>query len=430
MFKDADDPLRYIKDSRIKMVDLQFCNLFGGLHHLTLPASRIDEKTFERGDAFDGSSVPGYSRLESGDMALKPDATTAFLNPFYEAPTVSVICSVVEADTGPPYARDPRGIARRAEQYLKSTGIATRSWWGPELEFYVFDAVTYANETYLAQYRLESEEAIWNTGESARRGYSIRKGGGYHASPPQDRLHDLRSEAVQILEQIGIPVRYHHHEVGGPGQCEIEPMMGPIVRSGDAVMLIKYVVRMVADKRGKTATFMPKPLHGEAGNGLHYHQQLFNKDEPVFHDKTGYAGLSKVALQYIAGLLDHGPSLLGLTNPSTNSFKRLIPGFEAPVNLFFSLGNRSAAIRVPKYATDPMEKRFEFRPPDATANPYLSMAAMLMAGIDGIKRELDPTKMGFGPIDEYVFKWPEEQRVDQAPARLAQLGAAPPRERL
>jgi glutamine synthetase len=417
MFKNADELLRHIRDDKIKMVDLQFCNLFGGWHHLTLPASRIDEATLERGDAFDGSSVPGYAKLESGDMALKPDITTAFDNPFYELPTVSVICSVVEADNGRPYSRDPRGIAMRAEAYLKNNGIATRSVWGPELEFYVFDRVDHGSETNFAQYRIDSEEAVWNVGQDSKdhRGYTIRKGGGYHAAPPQDRLHDLRSEAVEILERIGVPVRYHHHEVGGPGQCEIEPMMGSIVRMGDATMLIKYVVRMVADRRGKTATFMPKPLYGEAGSGLHFHQQLFNKDEPVFFDKNGYAGLSNKALNYIAGLLSHGPSLLALTNPSTNSFKRLIPGFEAPVNLIFSLGNRSAAIRVPKYATAPNEKRFEFRPPDATTNPYLAMAAQLMAGIDGIKRALDPTKLGFGPIDENIFKWSEEKRATIKP---------------
>jgi glutamine synthetase len=412
MFKDADDLLRHIQDPRIKMVDLRFCNLFGGWHHLTLPASRVDEKVLERGDAFDGSSVPGYSKLEAGDMALKPDVTTAFEDPFFELPTISVICSVVEADTGKPYARDPRGICLKAESYLKSTGIATHSVWGPELEFYVFDSVDHGGETNFAQYRIDSEEAVWNAGRNDRKqmGYCIPRGGGYHACPPQDRLAQLRGEAVQILEQIGVPVRYHHHEVGGPGQCEIEPMMGPMLKMGDAIMLIKYVVRMVADRRGKTATFMPKPLYGEAGSGLHFHQQLFKGKEPVFYDSKGYGGLSSTARSFIAGLLDHGSSLLAITNPSTNSFKRLVPGFEAPVNTFFSLGNRSAAIRVPKYAIEPDEKRFEFRPPDATCNGYLAMAAMLLAGIDGVKRALDPTPMGFGPIDENIFKWTDAER--------------------
>lgn len=426
MFQDADDLLRHIRDPRIKMVDLKFCNLFGGWHHLTLPASRIDEEVLLRGDAFDGSSVPGYSKLEAGDLALKPDPTTAFEDPFCQLPTISIICSVVEADTGRPYARDPRGICSRAEAFLKASGLGTHSVWGPELEFYVFDKVDHGSETNFTQYRIDSEEAVWNVGQNAsqHRGYTIRRGGGYHACPPQDRLNDLRSEAVEILEQIGVPVRYHHHEVGGPGQCEIEPMMGPILKMGDAVQLIKYVVRMVADRRGRTATFMPKPLHGEAGSGLHFHQQVFKGSEPVFYDKDGYAGLSKAARSYVAGLLDHGPSLLGLCNPSTNSYKRLVPGFEAPVNLFYSLGNRSAAIRVPKYAVKPEEKRFEFRPPDATTNPYLAMAAMLMAGLDGIKRNLDPGAMGFGPIDENIFSWTDAKRAATIKPLPDSLGGA------
>jgi glutamine synthetase len=417
MFKDVDDLLRAIRDPRIKMVDLRFCNLFGGQHHLTLPASRIDEKTLLRGEAFDGSSVPGYAKLECGDMALKPDPATAFEDPFCALPTIAVICSVNEADTGQPYSRDPRGICVRAEEYLRSTGIASHSVWGPELEFYVFDKVDHGSETNFAQYRIDSEEAVWNVGQPDRHhmGYSIPHGGGYHASPPQDRLAELRSEAVDIMEQIGIPIRYHHHEVGGPGQCEIEPMMGRMLRMADAIMIMKYVVRMVADRRGKTATFMPKPLLGEAGSGLHFHQHLFKGEQPVFFDEKGYAGLSRIAESYTAGLLEHGPSLLAMTNPSTNSFKRLVPGFEAPVNLFYSLGNRSAAIRVPKYATLPAEKRIEFRPPDATCNGYLAMAAMLMAGIDGVRRELDPRALGFGPIDENIFTWSAAQRESIKP---------------
>jgi glutamine synthetase len=417
MFRDADDLLRAIRDPRIKMVDLQFCNLFGGWHHLTLPATRVDEKLLKRGEAFDGGSVAGYAKLEAGDMSLLPDPTTAFEDPFYEQPTITVLCSIVEADTGAPCARDPRGIAMRAEKHLVDSGLGTHSVWGPELEFYIFDGVDHGGETNFAQYRIESEEAVWNAGDPdmRHRGYSIPRGGGYHACPPMDRLADLRNECVDILEKIGIPVRYHHHEVGGPGQCEIEPMMGPMLRMGDAVMITKYVVRRVAERRGKTATFMPKPLHGEAGSGMHFHQHFFKGQEPVFYDPTGYAGLSKLARAYIAGMLIHGRSLLALTNPSTNSYKRLVPGYEAPVNLFYSLGNRSASIRVPKYAVLPDEKRMEFRPPDATCNPYLAMAGMLMAGIDGIKRDLDPTAEGFGPIDENIFTWSDEKRATIKP---------------
>lgn len=412
-----EDLLRHVRDAKVRMVDLRFCNLFGGWHHLTLPAAHIDEKTLERGEAFDGSSIPGYSKLECGDLALRPDVSTAFDDPFCELPTVTIICSIVEADNGRPYARDPRGICEKAEAYLRASGCGTHSLWGPELEFYVFDKVDHGSETNFTQYRVDSEEAVWNVGQNTQqhRGYSIRRGGGYLVCPPQDRLQDLRSEAVEILERIGVTVRYHHHEVGGPGQCEIEPQMGSMLKMGDAIMLIKYVVRMVADRRGRTTTFMPKPLHGEAGSGLHFHQYFFKGEEAVFFDQQGYAGLSKLARSYTAGLLEHGASLLAITNPSTNSYKRLVPGFEAPVNLFYSLGNRSAAIRVPKYAVLPHEKRIEFRPPDATSNGYLAMAAMLMAGLDGIKRGLDPSALGFGPIDENIFHWPEEKRATIKP---------------
>ena len=428
MFRNADDLLRAISDHSIRMVDLQFSSLFGTWHHLTLPASRVDEVFFTRGEAFDGASVPGYAKLEAGDMSILPDVCTAFIDPFYEIPTLTVLCSVVEADTLVPCSRDPRGIALRAEKYLKDSGLATNSVWGPELEFYVFDSVQHGAAPGVCQYRIESEEAPWNAGSKARNGlgYQIQHGRGYHACPPMDRLADMRNECVDVLEQIGVAIRYHHHEVGGPGQCEIEPAMGPIDKMGDAVMLSKYVIRRVAEKWGLTVTFMPKPLYGEAGSGMHFHQHLFNNGEPVFYDKTGYAGLSQLARAYIAGLLAHGASLLGLTNPSTNSYKRLVPGFEAPVNLFYSLGNRSAAIRVPKYAVEPHEKRMEFRPPDATCNPYLAMAAMLMAGIDGMKKLMDPATMGFGPIDENIFHWPEEKlaTIQPLPASLPAALAA------
>ena len=297
----------------------------------------------------------------------------------------------------------------------------------------MFDNVDHGSETNFAQYRIDSEEAVWNVGQPDRqhRGYTIPRGGGYHACPPQDRLAELRSEAVEILEQIGIPIRYHHHEVGGPGQCEIEPMMGPMLKMADAIMIIKYVVRMVADRRGKTATFMPKPLHGEAGSGLHFHQHLFERRTAgLLRPKAGYAGLSKLAESYTAGLLEHGPSLLALTNPSTNSFKRLVPGFEAPTNLFYSLGNRSAAIRVPKYATLPAEKRVEFRPPDATCNGYLAMAAMLMAGSRRNTSQARPARARVWP-DRREHLQVDRRRAgeDQAAARLARSGAPRARRR-
>jgi glutamine synthetase len=328
---------------------------------------------------------------------------------------------VTEADTRAPFSGDPRSVARKAQEVLRASGVADRSLWGPEFEFYVFDSVKYINEGHRAMYEIDSAEAYWNADDPKDTGGSrIPRHSGYHATPPLDRHHDLRSEVAHLLEERGIRVKYHHHEVGGPGQCEIEVERETLLRSGDIVVLAKYFVRMVASRHGKIATFMPKPLFGEAGSGMHFHQHLFLGDEPVFYDAEGYAGLSQTARAYVAGILDHGPALLALTNPSTNSFRRLIPGFEAPVNLFFSLANRSAAIRIPKYATEPDSKRIEFRPPDATCNPYLAMAGQLLAGLDGIARDLDPSEEGYGPIDENVFAMTEEEqrRIRPLPTSL------------
>jgi len=376
-----------------------------------MPAGRFDERVAASGVGFDGSSV-GFAALEAGDMAAQPDLRTGFRDPFFELPTLSFLCNIVEADTARPSLLDPRGIARRAEAHLRETGVATESLWLPELEFYLFDRVLYGSGVNYASYRVDAREAYWNSegGEFQNYGFQIPPHGGYHAIPPSDSTYNLRSEMTHTLETLGVPTKYHHHEVGGPGQCEIELPLVPLVQAGDAVMLTKYVIRMVAYRHGKTAVFLPKPLYNEAGSGLHFHQTLRKGDQAVFYDAEGYAGLSAAALHYIAGLLTHGPALLALTNPSTNSFRRLVPGFEAPICLFFSLGNRIAAIRVPKYATTPEAKRFEFRPPDATCNPYLALAAQLLAGLDGIQRQLDPGAEGFGPIDENIFDWTEERR--------------------
>ncbi len=410
MFERSAEAIAYIRNNGIEMLDVKFSNLFGGWHHITMPAARVSERLLEEGEGFDGSSVPGFTRLEKGDMLLVPDLATAFIDPFCRVKTLSFLGTIVTTEDHTAYIRDPRGILRRAEAYLASLGWATRSCWGPELEFYVFDSVQYENTVNAAWYAVDSDEAAWRAKERTGTGYAVPIGRGYHAAPPLDRLHDLRTEMVKIIGELGIPVRYHHHEVGGPGQCEIEPAMGPALKLADAVQIIKYVAKMLAVRNGKTTTFMPKPLYGEAGNGLHFHMTTYKGDEPVFYDAKGYAGLSPLALSFIAGVLDHAPSLLGLCNPSTNSYKRLVPGYEAPINLFFSLGNRSAAVRIPAYAKQPREKRFEFRPPDATCNPYLAMAAILLAGIDGVARKLDPTACGFGPIDENIFEWPEEKR--------------------
>lgn len=352
-------------------------------------------------------------------MVLVPDLTTAFVDPFWEAATLSFICSTLEADTHQIFANDPRNIAIRAEAYLRSTGIADRSLWGPEFEFYIFDNVAYENGVNRAGYRLDSNEADWNSGTGGH-GHYIPLHGGYHAIPPKDQLYNLRSEMSLHLEKMGVPVKYHHHEVGGPGQSEIEtPMMG-LVAAGDATMLVKYVTKMTAHAHGKTVTFMLKPLYGEAGSGMHFHQHLFKGHENVFYDPQGYGCMSETALYYIGGLLKHGAALLAFTNPSTNSYRRLVPGYEAPVNAFFSLGNRSAAVRIPKYANQPETARLEFRPPDATCNVYLALAAQLLAGLDGIQQRIDPRQHGYGPIDANIFAWSEAQRaaIQKLPASM------------
>jgi glutamine synthetase len=409
MFTTFQKASEFVKKNDIKMVDLKFCDLWGRWHHLTLSGSQFTPEVMEEGIGFDGSAV-GLKSVKAGDMVLIPDLDTGMVDPFWDMPTLSFICTTLEADTQAIFPNDPRNIAIRAEQYLVESGIASESRWGPEFEFYIFDEVAYDNGVNHSSYRLDSNEADWNSARGGH-GHYIPLQGGYHAIPPKDQLFNLRSEICLHLESMGMTIKYHHHEVGGPGQSEIEtPMMG-LVRAGDATMLVKYVTKMTANLYGKTATFMPKPLYGEAGSGMHFHQHLFKEGRNLFYDEHGYGALSKEALYYIGGLLTHGPALLALTNPSTNSYRRLVPGFEAPINAFFSLGNRSAAVRIPKYTTQPDTARFEFRPPDATCNVYLALAGQLLAGLDGIQRKIDPTQAGFGPIDANVFAWSDEQRA-------------------
>lgn len=413
MFENVHQAMAFAKDRGIQNIDLKFVNLYGGWHHISLPPSQLDPSIVEEGVGFDGSSTPGFKTIESGDMVLVPDFTTAFIDPFWHAPTLSFLCDVCEADTRAPYYRDPRGIARRAEAYLRETGIASESIWGPEFEFYVFDEMRYANAQNLAYYELASGESPAERLHKGRvtEGVAISRQRGYHAIPPGDRCYELRVEVVHELEKAGIKVRYHHHEVGASGQQEIEVLGGPLLRMADVTMMVKYFVRMVAARHNKHATFMPKPIHQEAGSGMHFHQHLFQDGAPLFYGETGYGGLSELAQQYVAGILDHADALVGLTSPTTNSFKRLVPGFEAPVNAFYSLGNRSAAIRIPKYATTPMTKRIEFRPPDAACNPYLAMAAQLLAGMDGIQRRLVPSELGFGPFEDDMFAQSSEAEM-------------------
>lgn len=399
MFGSIAEALGYIRQHDVAMVDLKVTGVNGQWLHLTLPASRLSESHFESGVGYDGSSGSGFTQVEKGDVAARPVLETAFMDPICKHATLSFLCETVAADTHESVAFDPRVIAQKAVQSMRDRGIARQALMAPEFEFYVFDDVRIVNSPFRRGVTIRSSESGPGAGVP-----SIRTKGGYLRVPPADRLHDLRSEIALTLAKVGVDVRYHHHEVGGPGQCEIELDMTDLVRAADQAMLVKYIVKNVARQYGLVATFMPKPIYGEAGNGMHVHQRLVGADdEPVFFDDQNgnYANFSNDGLNYIAGLLHHGRALTGFTNPSTNSFKRLVEGYEAPVNLFFSLGNRSAAIRIPGYAVEPDEKRMEYRPPDGTANAYLMLAAMLMAGVDGIrnKRYERTSNHSFGPYD-------------------------------
>ncbi|MCD6326881.1 type I glutamate--ammonia ligase [bacterium] len=400
-----DELISYLSGS-FRFCDLKYCDLIGRWHHITVPTSGAGLESLRTGIGFDGSSVPGFTRLERGDMILRPDPGTAFIDPFYEEPTLSVICDCLLCDTNEPFERDPRHIARKAEAFLRGFGEADEAFWLPELEFNVVSGASYYDESYGSGYTLRamgSRSVLSSLGEE---GIDLGLGpkAGYHALPPMDQLAQLRTEMVKSMEDAGISVRYHHHEVGADGQVEIECLFSTLQKTADNILTAKYLIRNIARESGHVAVFLPKPFFGEAGNGMHFHQYLRKGGEPVFYQEGNYADLSDVALHYIGGILRHGRSLLAFTNPSTNSYKRLVPGYEAPTNLFFSSGNRSAAIRIPLYANTPETKCMEFRPGDATMNPYLAMAAMLMAGLDGIKNKIDPTAEGFGPIDLNITK--------------------------
>lgn len=415
MFETFEEARTYIQDHAITMIDLKCCDLWGRWHHLTLPACGFDHELLDRGVGVDGSSL-GFKTVDTGDLMLCPELATGFVDPFWEEPTLSFLCLLREPGSGEIYPHEPRRLALRAEAYLQASEIADASHWGPELEFYLFDSIAYENRMNAASYRIEAREAAWGS-HAPGSGYTIARQDGYHAIAPHDQLHNVRSLICRRLEAMGVAIKYHHHEVGGPGQCEIETPMLPHLAATDAAMMIKYVIRMTAVERGLTATFMPKPLHDEAGSGLHFHQNLWRDGRNVFYDPDGYGSLSEIGRFYVGGLLLHGGAVMAFTNPSTNSFRRLVPGFEAPISAIYSLGNRSAAVRIPKYANQPQSARFEFRPPDGTCNPYLATAVQLMAGIDGIRNRHDPTELGFGPIDEDVFSWP--------PERLATIKALP-----
>jgi len=412
VFATSQEALKYIADQEISMVDLKVAGVMGQWLHITIPARSFTAKYFEEGVGYDGSSGAGFGKVESGDVAALPLPGSAFLDPFWERPTISFLCDTVTADTKQPFAADPRTIAQRAVAFMRQSGVADEALMGPEFEFHVFDSVETADDPYETGIRVVCSE-VHNEGTSP----SINRKNGYMRVPPAEHLHDLRSEICATLGEMGIPIRYHHHEVGAPGQCEIEVDLCPLVQAADQAMIIKYVVKNLAHRRGKIATFMPKPIFGESGNGMHVHQRLEGKGENLFfhNGKKNYADLSDLALHYIAGLLAHGRALSGLTNPSTNSYKRLVEGYEAPVNLFFSLANRSAAIRVPRYAVTADDKRIEYRPPDFTGNIYLTLAGMLMAGLDGIASKSDPTAHNFGPFDVDIAQQDESFRSKITP---------------
>jgi len=412
MFETAQEALKFIRDNKIDMVDLKVVGVRGQWLHLTIPARQFTQRHFEEGVGYDGSSGAGYTSVESGDVVARPEPTTAFVDPFPERPTLSFFCETLRADTKEPLPSDPRNIARRAVEYMRSTGIADEAWMAPEFEFHVLDRVHIVDSPYHLSVTIRSAETEPDGTTAA-----IAPKGGYLCIPPTEQLQDLRSEICLELEKIGIPIRYHHHEVGASGQCEIEVTLSPLLKSADQAMVIKYFVKNIARRRGKLATFMPKVVFGEAGNGMHVHQKLTKGGRQLFFDekRRNYADLSDLALHYVAGLLIHGRGLTGITNPSTNSFKRLVEGYEAPVNLFFSLANRSAAIRVPRYAVSPEDKRIEYRPPDFSGNIYLTLAAMLMAGLDGIQNRIDPQAHHLGPFDVDIARQGHELRARITP---------------
>jgi glutamine synthetase len=405
------EALEFAEGVEAKIVDLKFVDLFGRWQHVSMPIGAFDESAFVDGLGFDGSSIRGWQAIDESDMLLIPDAATAIVDPFTAAPTLSLICDIRDPVTGDPYEKDPRFVAKRAEQYLRSTGVADTVYIGPECEFFVFDSVSYELEPQRTSYAIDSQEAHWNSARPGL-GYLIREKEGYFPPAPHDTLQDLRSEMVLTLASLGIDTEFHHHEVATAGQCEINMRFDSLLKMADQVMVYKYVVKNVARRAGKTVTFMPKPLFGDNGSGMHTHQSLWKEGTPLFADKSGYAGLSQLARSYIGGLLRHAPSVLAFCAPTTNSYRRLVPGYEAPVNLVYSQRNRSACIRVPMYSESPKAKRLEFRPPDGTANPYLAFSAMLMAGLDGIEKDLDAGE----PADFDLFE--QATDIPQVPGSL------------
>jgi glutamine synthetase len=406
--------LALCREKDVKAVDLRFTDLLGASQHFTLPVGKLHEGVFEDGLGFDGSSIRGWQGIHESDMLVVPDPDTAFIDPFTQAPTLGLICDVQNPITGEPYSRDPRHIAKKAATCLKHTGIADVAYFGPEAEFFVFDSARFESSAHESFVHLDSSEGQWSRGADgdSNLAYKLRHKEGYFPCPPADQLMDLRSEMMQAMLDCGLEVEAHHHEVASGGQCEIDLRYQPLVKMADWLQIYKYCVRNVARRHAKTATFMPKPIFGDNGSGMHVHFSFWRNDEPLFAGGS-YAGLSETALYAIGGILKHAPAILALTSPTTNSYKRLVPGYEAPVNLVYSQRNRSAACRIPMYSQSPKAKRVEFRCPDPTCNPYLAFAAMTMAAIDGIQLKLSPGQ----PVEKDLYSLP--------PAELAEIRKTP-----
>ena len=413
--------LRLARATGVKIVDLRFVDLPGVWQHFSIPVEDLDEDLFEEGIGFDGSSIRGFQVIHESDMLLIADPETACVDPMLETPTLSLICNVLDPVTRQRYSRDPRYIAQKSENFLTSTGIADLSYWGPELEFYIFDDVRYDQNAHRGYYFIDSNEGIWNAGreEGPNLGYKLRHKEGYFPVPPSDTLQDLRSEIMLNLKAVGVHAEVHHHEVGTAGQGEIDMRYTTLTKMADNVMYYKYIIRNIAKKHGKVATFMPKPIFGDNGSGMHTHQSLWKGQTNLFWDEKEYAQINQTARYYIGGLLRHASALLGLCAPTTNSYRRLVPGFEAPVNLVYSQRNRSAAVRIPVYSKSPKSKRIEFRCPDPAANPYLCFAAQLMAGLDGVRNKIDPGE----PIDKdlYDLEPNEAANIKSTPGSLGEV---------
>ena len=417
----AKDVLEFAKKNKVEIVDLKFIDVPGLWQHFSISTSEFTEDLFENGIGFDGSSIRGFQTIDESDMLLFPDPDTAFMDPFTELPTLSLICNVRDPVTGEAYTRDPRYVAQKAEKYLKSTGLADISYWGPEIEFYILDSIRFDQSYNYGYYYIDSEEGFWNSGngDKPNLGYKPRYKEGYFPVPPMDHLQDIRSEMLRTLEKCGVVVEIHHHEVGTAGHTEIDMRYTTLTRMADQVMMYKYIIKNVARKRGKTVTVMPKPIFQDNGSGMHTHQSLWKGGKNIFYDKKNYGLISDTARHYIGGILKHADALCGIVAPTTNSYRRLVPGYEAPINLVYSQRNRSACVRIPIYSTSEKAKRLEFRTPDPSCNPYFSFPAQLMAGLDGIRNKIEPPK----PIDKDLYELePEEAaKVKSVPGSLEQV---------